>query len=106
VLDALVSAGEALPEPVRVGLVLVTTAVLVWWTYRRAVGDGDDPSISVSTGGLTGSFSFLVSGVVAVAFVAGGWILGFGPEIAEKPALALIPLAFVAAHAFIEVRES
>jgi hypothetical protein len=90
VLDGLLTAFEALPESVRFVLVGVTTAVLVWWTYRRAVGDGDDPSISLSAGGQTGSASFLVSGVVAVAFVAGGWILGFGPEIAQEPALALI----------------
>lgn len=94
------------PEVVRYALAFVTTAVLVWWTYERLSGSGEDPNIPVSAGGLTGSFSFLVSGVVAVAFVAGGWVLGLGPEIQQRPEIALIPAAFVVAHAYVEVRES
>lgn len=94
------------PEIVRYGLALVTTAVLVWWTWRRLQGDGDDPSIALSAGDGSGSFSFLVSGFVAVAFVAGGWVLGLGPEIQQRPEIALIPAAFVVAHAYVEVRES
>jgi hypothetical protein len=101
-LDAL----AALPDSIRYGIALVTTAVLLWWTYRRVTGDGTDPSISLSAGDGSGYFSFLVSGFVAVMFVAGGWVLGLGPEVMARPELLAIPAAFVAAHLYVEVRES
>lgn len=101
-LDAL----AGLPDAVRYGLALVTTAVLLWWTYQRVTGDGTDPSIRLSAGDGGGYFSFLVSGFVAVVFVAVGWVLGLGPEVMRQPALAAIPGAFVLAHLYVEVRES
>lgn len=101
-LEALASIGTG----ARIGLVLVTTAVLAWWTYQRAVaGSDEDPNIRLSYGGRKGYASFLLSGVVAVAFVAGGWTLGLGPEIMQQPALLLIPAAFVVVHLYFEVTE-
>jgi hypothetical protein len=97
---------SGLPDGARYALAGVTTLVLLWWTYRRVVGDGEDPSIALSGGNGTGYGSLLLSGILAVAFVAGGWILGLGPEIAATPELLAIPGAFVAAHLYVEVRES
>lgn len=105
-LQMLADAAAAIPDPVGLVLAGVTGLVLVYWTYRRVVGDGTDPSIALSTGGTGGSASFLVSGFVAVVFVAVGMVLGLGEQIAEQPAILLIPGAFVAAHLYVEVRES
>lgn len=97
---------SGLPDVVRYAIAVVTTAVLVWWTYRRVAGDGTDPSIALSGGGGAGYGSLLLSGILAVGVVAGAWVLGLGPEIAATPELLAIPGAFVAAHLYVEVRES
>jgi hypothetical protein len=96
----------ALPDWAAAGLTIVTLAVLSWWTYRRVAGDGEDPSIGVSGGSGGGYVSFLVSGFVAVAFVVGGLVLGLGEQIAQEPALAAIPAAFLVAHLYVEAREA
>jgi hypothetical protein len=48
----------------------------------------------------------VISGVVAVVFVAVGWVLGLAPEIMRQPALLAIPAAFVVAHVWFEVSEA
>ncbi|WP_276258126.1 hypothetical protein [Haloglomus litoreum] len=97
----------AVVDGARYGVALVTTGVLLLYTYRRVVaGSDEDPSIALSYGGRQGYVSFLVTGVAAAAFVAGGWILSLSPEIMEQPALALIPLALVVGIGIVEVRES
>lgn len=101
----LLSLLAGLPDTVRYALAAVTTVVLVYWTARRLRGDSTDPSISLAGGDGSGYASFLLSGFVAVAFVAGGWILGLGPEIQAEPALAVIPLAFVVVWVYFEERE-
>jgi hypothetical protein len=102
VLDTLANVGEGF----RYGLALVTTLVLAYWTYRRAIaGSDEDPSISLSYGDRDGYLGFVMSGVIAVAFVAGGWVLGLGPEIMAQPGLLTIPAAFLVAHGYFEVVE-
>lgn len=101
-LDAL----TGLPDVLRYGLAVVATVALLWWTYRRVVGDGSDPVIRLSGGGEAGYGSLLLSGILAVTVVAVAWVLGLGPEVAAQPALLAIPAAFVIAHLYVEVRES
>jgi hypothetical protein len=101
-LDALMNAGEGF----RYGLALVTTLVLAYWTYQRVIaGSGEDPNISLSYGDRDGYLGFVMSGIIAVAFVAGGWVLGLGPEVMAQPALLAIPAAFLIAHTYFEVSE-
>lgn len=101
-LDFVMSLGEG----VRYGLALLTTAVLAYWTYQRAIaGSGEDPNIALSYGDRKGYASFVLSGIIAVAFVAGGWVLGLAPEVMSTPALLLVPAAFVVAHVYFEVME-
>jgi len=95
-----------LPEALRYGIAALATLALLVWTYRRVVGDGSDPVISLSGGGGAGYGSLLLSGILAVTVVAVAWVLGLGPEIQAQPALLAIPAAFVIAHLYVEVRES
>lgn len=102
-LEMLGSVGDGL----RLGVVLVTTLVLAYWTYQRTIaGSGEDPNISLATGDRKGYLSFVMSGVVAVAVVAGGWVWGLWPQVQEQPALLAIPAAFLVAHIWFEWRET
>ena len=96
---------------VRLVAAFVLAAILVYWTVERVLGEGDDPVIRSSTSSDTGSMSFLVSGTMAVAAVAGlGAALllapiGGGPVV-RNPVPVLAFAAFVVgAHWIVEKEE-
>ncbi|WP_181685826.1 hypothetical protein [Halorhabdus salina] len=59
----------------------VAIAIIAYWTLERFGGEGDDPTIRSTSSSDTGTMSFLISGIWAVAFVAGIAALAMFPEI-------------------------
>lgn len=92
-------------ELVRGGIALFALIVLVYWTQRRVRGAGDDPTLRLSKATETGSSSFLVTGLDAVAIVAVVMSLALWPELQANPWLGVIPVALVAAHFIVEKEE-
>lgn len=95
-----------LPDAARLGIGLAAIVVIVYWTARRASGDGADPTLRVQSRSETGSMGFLLSGVHAVALVALVGVLAFLPEVMSGAGLLVVVLfAIVAAHWVVEKRE-
>lgn len=79
---------------------------LVFWTYRRLTGDGDDPSITASASSKSGTMSFLASGMGAIALVSGLIVVLLLPEIIAGNYTVLFVLAVVLGlHWWYERRE-
>lgn len=75
------------------------------WTWDRIVGNGQDPTLSASTFGLSGGLSVLITGVHAVALVVGVAVYLMWPTFAESPQLLFIPVGIVAMHYYFEDME-
>lgn len=84
---------------------LVALAVLFYWTIRRIMGDGEDPTLRTSNSTETGYASVLVSGSYAVAAVVviAGWL--FWPWIRSSPGLVVPMVLIVGAHIWWEGTE-
>lgn len=103
---------ESVPaEGVRIAGAAVGVLLTVYWTVERLRGEDHDPVIRMSSSSDTGSASFLVSGVMAVAVVAGIvaiLVLGLGgaAPLVANPGPFLVMLALiVAAHWILEKEE-
>lgn len=78
---------------------------LAYITFRRLLGERDDPTGSVVAQSKTGGFTFLVSGTWYVAAL-GLVILGLTwPVPEENPSLVVVVLFAVGLHWFLERRE-
>lgn len=82
----------AVDDPLALAMLVVAGAfamTVAWWSWNRAMGDGTDPSITLSKSSKTGQSSFLVSGIHAVALMAAvASVLAF-PVLGIWPALVL-----------------
>jgi len=92
-------------------LALLLVGVLLYWTYERLVGEGDDPTVRKSVSSDTGTVSMLVSGSAAVAMVAGaaGVLLltpmAGGPLVANPVPVVAILGGIVVTHWIVEKEE-
>jgi hypothetical protein len=78
---------------------------LAYITFRRILGDSDDPNASIAASGDTGSFSFLLSGSWFVAAIA-GLIVGLTwPMPRENPIITGALVLAIVAHWIYERRE-
>lgn len=89
-------------ETLTMYVALILAVYLGYITFRRVLGDRDDPGASVTASSGTGSFSFLLSGswyVVALAALLGAltW-----PMVVENQLMAVVLGVVVVVHYFIE----
>lgn len=89
----------------RVAVALLAGVVLVYWTWRRAMGDGDDPTLRLSKRSEAGTTSVLFGGVHAVLLVALIAAVALFPELQAQPGIAVVLVGVVAAHWVVEKRE-
>jgi len=103
---------ESMPvEGARLAGAVVGVLLILYWTFERLRGEGDDPTLRMSSSSDTGSASFLVSGTMAIVVVAGFvalLVMGVGtaaPLVAD-PVPVLVFLALVVfAHWVVEKEE-
>ena len=90
---------------------VLLTLVLLYWTYERFVGEGEDPVIRKQSSSDTGTASMLLSGsmaVATVAIIAGALFLApiaGGPIVDDGRTVALGLGVLVVAHWIIEKEE-
>ena len=90
---------------------LLVIAILLYWTYERFVGEGEDPVVRSQTSSDTGTVSVLLSGsmaVAALAAVAGGLLLapmGGGPIVENGQGVMLGLGGLVVIHWIVEKEE-
>jgi len=87
---------------------LLLGVVLAYWTIERLVGEGDDPTLRMSSSTEAGSASFLVSGFKAVSTItAGVLILLYYPDPAvENTRLVMLVLGgLLLSHWIVEKEE-
>ena len=90
---------------------LLISAILVYWTVERFLGEGDDPTLRSSMSSDTGSASVLLSGTKAIAAVAGAAAvlllapIGGVPAVANPAPILAFLGAIVATHWIVEKEE-
>lgn len=79
--------------------------ILLWTTLRRVRGEGDDPSIAVSSRSDAGSASFLLSGVHYVGAIAALIAVFAWDAVSQSQLIAGALVGVVALHYVLEKRE-
>jgi hypothetical protein len=90
---------------------LLVVVILLYWTYERFVGEGQDPVVRSSTSSDTGSASVLLSGSMAVGAMAAlaAFLLlspmGGGPIVENGQGVLLGLGGLVVIHWIVEKEE-
>jgi len=87
-------------------LAMLVIGVLLYWTLERIWGEGDDPTLRMTSSSNTGAMVMLMSGTKAVLVLVGLAALFLGPELLQGNALVIGALGcIVVAHWMFEKEE-